>query len=301
MKDNFIKHSLPSVFRIEKLITIFYMELSKDFYYDGERHDFWEMVYIDKGEMLCTADKSQFTLKSGELTFHKPNEFHNLSGNKNTAPNVSILTFECGSHEMKQFEGKIFRLDAEEKALLSLLFAEGLSCFQLEDVKNPLLQRLTKLPDSPFGSEQMVKNLLEIFLIRLHRHKDTVTKKSRQNYRVNGIEVPTEVKTLLDYIDEHLYEKFSIPMIANALGKSESTIKGLFALYQPGGIINYCNALKIKESRKLIREGTYNFTQISNLLSFDTPQYFSKCFKKYTNMTPSEYQRSILTKLPQHH
>lgn len=295
MEDNFIRHGLPCVFRVEKLITIFYMELSKDFYYEGERHNFWEMVYIDKGEMVCTADKSQFTLKSGELTFHKPNEFHNLSGNKNTAPNVSILTFECSSREMKQFEGKIFRLDAEEKALLSMLFAEGLSCFQLEDVRNPLLQRLTKLPDSPFGSEQMVKNLLEIFFIMLHRHKETVTKKSRQNYRINGIDVPTEVKQLLDYIDEHLYDKLSIPVIANAMGKSESTIKGLFALYQPGGIITYCNKLKIKEARKLIREGNYNFAQISNLLHFDTPQYFSKCFKKYTNMTPSEYQKSIIT------
>ena len=70
MKSNFIRHGFPSVFRIEKLITIFYMELSKDFLYNGESHDFWEMVYIDKGEMICTADKSKFTLKSGELTFH---------------------------------------------------------------------------------------------------------------------------------------------------------------------------------------------------------------------------------------
>ena len=271
------------------------MELSKDFYYEGESHDFWEMVYIDKGEMLCTADKSQFILKSGELTFHKPNEFHNLSGNKNTAPNVSILTFECKSREMKQFEGKIFRLDAEEKALLSMLFAEGLSCFQLEDPNNPLLQRLEKLPDAPFGSEQMVKNLLEIFFIKLHRHKETVTKKSRLNYRVNGINVPTEVKKILDYIDQSLYERLSISVIANAMGKSESTIKSLFSLYQTGGIINYCNGLKIKEARKLIREGNYNFAQISNLLHFDTPQYFSKCFKKYTKMTPSEYQRSIIS------
>ena len=295
MKDNFIRHGFSSAFRVEKLITIFYMELSKDFYYEGESHDFWEMVYIDKGEMLCTADKSQFVLKSGELTFHKPNEFHNLSGNKNTAPNVSILTFECKSREMKQFEGKIFQLNVEEKALLSMLFEEGLSCFQLKDPKNPLLQRLEKLPDAPFGGEQMVKNLLEIFFIKLHRHKETVAKKNRLNYRVNGIDVPTEVKKILDYIDAHLYDKLSISVIANAMGKSESTIKMLFSQYQSGGIMKYCNSLKIKEARKLIREDNYNFAQISNLLSFDTPQYFSKCFKKYTNMTPSEYQKSIIS------
>lgn len=295
MKDNFIRHGFPSVFRVEKIITIFYMELSKDFYYDGESHDFWEMVYIDKGEMLCTADKSQFTLKSGELTFHKPNEFHNLSGNQNTAPNVSIMTFECKSREMKHFEGKIFRLDAEEKALLSMLFSEGLSCFQLVDPHNPLLQRLEKMPDAPFGSEQMIKNLLEIFLIKLWRHKETVTKKSRQNFRINGIDIPTDVKEILDYIDEHIYDKLNVPAIAKALGKSESTIKNLFSIYHSGGIMQYCNSQKIREAKKLIREGRYNFTQVSTLLHFDTPQYFSKCFKKFTNMTPSEYKSSIIT------
>ncbi len=294
MADNFIRYDFPSVFRIEKLITIFYMELSKDFYYDGERHDFWEMVYIDKGEMLCTADKSTFTLKSGELTFHSPNEFHNLSGNKNTAPDVSIITFECHSREMHHFEGKIFRLDAEEKALLSMLFEEGLSCFQLEDPRNPLLQRLERLPDAPFGSAQMVKNLLEIFLIKLWRHKDTLTKKSRQNYRVNGIDIPADVKEILDYVEQHLYDKLNVSIIARDMGKSESTVKNLFALYQSGGIMNYCNSRKIKDARRLIREGNHNFVQIANMLQFDTPQYFSKCFKKFTNMTPSEYKRSII-------
>lgn len=294
MSDNFIRYDFPSVFRIEKLITIFYMELSKDFYYDGERHNFWEMVYIDKGEMLCTADKSTFTLKSGELTFHSPNEFHNLSGNKNTAPDVSIITFECHSREMHHFEGKIFRLDAEEKALLSMLFEEGLSCFQLEDPRNPLLQRLERLPDAPFGSAQMVKNLMEIFLIKLWRHKDTLTKKSRQNYRVNGIDIPADVKEILDYVEQHLYDKLNVSIIARDMGKSESTVKNLFALYQSGGIMKYCNLRKIKEARRLIREGNHNFVQIANMLQFDTPQYFSKCFKKFTNMTPSEYKRSII-------
>jgi hypothetical protein len=45
---------------------------------------------------------------------------------------------------------------------------------------------------------------------------------------------------------------------------------------------------------KLIREDKYNMTQISDLLHFDSPQYFSTCFKAYTKMTPSEYKASIM-------
>ncbi|MBQ2985900.1 MAG: helix-turn-helix domain-containing protein [Tyzzerella sp.] len=294
MKDNFTRLSFEKIFNIDKIITIFYMELSKNFYYEGEKHDFWEMVYIDKGEMICTADDKRFVLKSGEMTFHKPNEFHNLSGDSSVAPNVSILTFECKSRAMKHFEGKIFRLNAEEKSLLSTLFSEGLSCYQLEDARNPLLQKLKVIEPSPLGSSQMTKNLLEIFLIKLCRNTDVVTKEMRQSYVIDGVDVPYNVMEILDYLKEHIYGKVTIRDLAKHLDKSESTVKQLFAQYRDGGIIRYYNALKIKEARKLIREGKYNMTQISDMLQFDNPQYFSKCFKAVTNMTPSEYKASIM-------
>ena len=294
MEHNFTKHGFERTFNIEKLITIFYMEFSKDFRYDGEQHDFWEMVYIDKGEMVCTADKNNFVLKSGELTFHKPNEFHNLSGNKSVAPNVSIITFETKSREMKYFEGKIFRLNSEEKALLSMLFSEGLSCFRLADEKNPLLQKLMKIESAPIGSSQMTKNLLEIFLIKLRRNKDISTKKNRRSYKVNGVEIPYEVKMICDYLEEKIYSRCNIPDIAKHFGKSESAVKSLFSTYKSGGVMNYYNALKLDEAKRLIREGKYNFTQIADLLCFDNPQYFSKFFRKSTGMSPSEYKLSII-------
>ena len=49
MGDNFERLGFDTVFSVESVITFFYMELEKGFRYDGERHDFWEMVYVDKG------------------------------------------------------------------------------------------------------------------------------------------------------------------------------------------------------------------------------------------------------------
>lgn len=294
MKDNFALLGFEKVFQIEKIITLFYMELPKNFYYDGERHDFWEMVYIDKGEMLCTAGEKRFTLKSGEMTFHKPNEFHNLSGDNSVAPNVGILTFRCRSKAMKQFEGKIFRLTGEEKSLLSALLTEGLSCYHLVDPTNPLMQKMQILEPSPFGGQQMVKNLLEIFLIKLCRSEGALPNVLRQSYVIDGIDVPYNVKEILDYLHSNIYGKVTVRDVAQAVGKGESTVKQLFSLYRSSGIMKYYNSLKINEAKRLIREGHYNMTQISDLLHFDSPQYFSRCFKAFAKMTPSEYKASIM-------
>ncbi len=292
MENNFTRISFEKTFNVEKLITIFYMELSKSFCYEGESHDFWEMVYIDKGEMICTADKNRFVLKSGEMTFHKPNEFHNLSGNNDIAPNVSIITFECKSRAMKYFDGKIFKLNSEEKSLLSAIFAEGLSCYKLEDEHNPLLQKLNVIENAPFGSSQMTKNLLEIFLIKLCRNTDVLPKKMRRSYIIDGVDVPYNVKEILDILNENIYGKITVKDIAKKLSKSESAVKKMFSEYH--GIIKYYNSLKIKEAKRLIREERYNISQIADMLMFDNPQYFSKCFKQFTKMTPTEYKNSIL-------
>ncbi|MBQ2773657.1 MAG: helix-turn-helix domain-containing protein [Clostridia bacterium] len=292
--NDFIKHRFDKVINIEKLITVFYMEFSKDFVNDGEQHDFWEMVYIDRGEALCTGGKRKFVLKSGELTFHKPNEFHAIRAAGDTAPNVSIITFECKSRAMRYFEGKIFPLGGEEKALISMLFREGISTYTLVDPHNPLLQQMQRLEDAPFGSSQMTKNLLEIFLIRLHRKEGAFAKKSRYHYKVNGIDIPFPVKEILDLLQKNVYGSLSVADIARHLGKSESTVKNLFSLYQSGGIMHYYNFLKIEEAKRLIREGNCNFGQIAALLQFDTPQYFSMCFKRFVHMSPQEYKKSIL-------
>ena len=294
MKDNFIRYGFEKVIGVEKLITVFYAELSKTFTNEGEHHDFWEMVYVDRGEVLCTAGRRRFALKSGELTFHAPGEFHAISAAGGTAPNVSIITFECKSRAMRDFEGKIFPLSGEEKALVSMLFREGNSTYALVDPRNPLLQQMERLEDAPFGSSQMIKNLLEIFLIRLHRKEGVLAKRSRYHYKVGGVDIPFPVKEILDLLNSNLYGKLTVGEIARRLGKSESTVKNLFALYQSGGIMHYYNHLKIEEAKRLIREGDGNFGQIAAALQFDTPQYFSMCFKRFVHMSPQEYKKSIL-------
>lgn len=293
MSDNFTKIKFDTVFNVKSIVTLFYMELNKNFKYDGESHNFWEMVYIDKGEMICTAGKNRFTLKSGEIAFHKPNEFHNLEGNNVDSPNVSIITFDCNNAAMSYFDGKIFKLNHEEKFFLSQLFAEGLSCYEMEDENNPLIQKMHCKNNCPFGSSQATKNFLELFLIKLYRSGFSTTKSERRNYVIDGLDVPHQIKETIDFMKENICNRITVKQIAKHINTSESQIKKLFSMYYSGGLIKYFNSLKISEAKRLIREDKLNMAQISEYLSFDNPQYFTKCFTKYAKMTPSQYKHSI--------
>ncbi|MBQ9544470.1 MAG: AraC family ligand binding domain-containing protein, partial [Clostridia bacterium] len=266
MQNKFTPLGFEKLINVEKIYTVFYMELSKHFSYGGEQHDFWEMVYIDKGEMLCTVNKDRFVLKSGEIVFHKPNEFHNHTGNDLVSPNVSIISFESKSRAMKNFDRKIFKLTPDEKALLSQLFSEALSCYRMTDLTDPLTQKLEMIPEAPFGSSQLTKNLLEQFLIRLCRKTDAVNEKLRRSFFVDGIEVPYEMKKILDYLSNNVCSKLTVSQIAKANGKSESALKQLFARYRKDGVIHCFNLMKINEAKRLIKEDTHNMSQIAEIL-----------------------------------
>ena len=114
---------LKKVFTVNEIITIHYFEYEKDYKYIGEKHDFWELVYVDKGEIVIDMDSEQFRLEQGSIAFHQPDEYHNLRANGIVAPNIIIVTFKCKSPAMNFFKKRIIVCGAP-------------SCIDMESYRN---------------------------------------------------------------------------------------------------------------------------------------------------------------------
>ncbi|MEG1798471.1 MAG: AraC family ligand binding domain-containing protein, partial [Clostridium sp.] len=140
---------------VEELVTVHYFEYTSSYVFPGETHDFWEFLYVDKGEIVVTAGSAQLSLKKGELIFHKPMEFHNLRSNGVVAPNLVVVTFRSHSPAMAFFEHKLLRAGNCERDLIAQIVREAKAayCSPLED---PELCCLTRRETIPFGAEQML-------------------------------------------------------------------------------------------------------------------------------------------------
>jgi len=287
MKLKYIKCKITNLININKIVTIHYYELDKDFCYNGESHNFWEMVYVDSGSVIINANEKQSVLKQGEVIFHKPNEFHTLYADKKTASNVFVISFECSSESMMFFNEKIMTVPTSLKKHISLIIEEYNETFfpmSLNDVK------LSFKENPPIGSQQMIKTYLEQLLILLIRHEQSTkrlrvfpSKESMENHLVSQI---------MKYIDANIYSKISVSEICKNLNYSRAYLSKIFKQETEYTIIEYILRQKIKTAKKLIREKNMNFTQISDKLCFDNPHYFSRVFKRITNMTPSDYKKS---------
>lgn len=289
MKVNYIKTQLQSVLNISKIFTIHYYEFDKNFIFNGERHDFWEMVYVDKGKVLIKRDDEEINLSQGEIIFHKPNEFHSIRA-LDSSPNFFVISFNSSSPLMVYFEKYHTTLNKTLKPFISSIIKEAENTYVIPK-NDPSLKKLIKKENYTIGGEQLIKTYLEqllIFLVRNLTKKDDTyvfpTKESMETHIVSS------TKALLENSVE---TNLRINDICAQLGYSKSYLSKLFKEQTGETLANYATKAKINYSKKLIRDGNFNFTEISDRLSFDNPQYFSRVFKRVTGMTPSEFKWSL--------
>ena len=289
MKATYVKTSLKSLVSVSKIVTIHYYEFDKSFVFDGESHDFWEMVYVDGGKVKVTMGEEECELSQGDVIFHAPNELHSIRA-LDSSPNFFVISFVCNSPSMECLVGYRTTLDKNLKTFISSIIREAEGSFEIPK-NDPGLRKLTKKENAALGGEQLVKNYLEellIFLMRGITNKGASSlfpsKESMENHLVRAVK---------EFVEKNVYENLHLSDICRALGYSKSYLSKLFREQAGDSIAGYAVKYKIKKAKQLIREGNMNFSEISDKLSFDNPQYFSRVFKRETGVTPSEFMRSL--------
>ncbi len=293
--QKYIKTVLEEELIIKRIVTIHYFEYRKDFTFAGEKHNFWELVYVDKGEINVTADQRVWRLEHGEMLFHKPNEFHTLRANGTIAPNLVIISFDMTSKSAKFFQDRLFSVNQDQKKLLSRIIQEAEDSFTTP-LNNPHTVELTKSTNHRFASMQMIKLLMEQLMISLYRTHQSPGKEKQKPIPMTKEHFEQDiVEDILAFLHDNVGRTLRFSDVANYANISETTLKTTFSTKMGMGVMRYFNQLKIEKAKRYIREEQYNFTQIATLLGYESIHYFSRQFKQFTGMSPSEYSKSVKT------
>lgn len=286
---SFTKIELENCLTIDCLYTIHYFEYTSNFYFPGESHDFWELVYVDKGSADICMDEKEITLKKGDIAFHKPNEFHKVSTYGLTAPNLVVISFDCHSPLMEYLQHQIFKINQKERSILADILVEA-RMLLASPLNNPYLNNMVKNENLPLGTEQLIKTYLEQFLILLLRryHNNQIATDSTGTPNTETI-----FKRVTSYMEANIDKRLTIQQICwdNMIGRTK--LQKIFHTESGMGIIDYFSKLKIDAAKHMIRDGKLNFSQISEQLGYSSIHYFSRQFKKIAGMSPSEYAFSV--------
>ncbi len=288
--STYIKHKLENIIVINRIITMYQFKFDKDFSFNEESHDFWEIVAPLKKDIYCTSGEKEELVKEGQILFHKPNEKHGLRSNGVNEPTVIIISFSCHSQGMKFFKNKKVTLTKKQLDYLQSIMEIGKNTFNLHCDPN---YKELKLIDSPtIGGQQLIKNYLELLFIDIMRNESI--SENGKNVFIKEEDLDNKlIKDIVTFLKDNIYNKITLDDLCKSISYSKTYILKKFKANTKRGIIEYYLKLKIEKAKELLATTDYSVKEIAERLAFDTPNYFTKTFKRITDKTPLEYKKSL--------
>ena len=146
--------------------------------------------------------------------------------------------------------------------------------------------------EMPYPSVVM-EILLECFTLKAHTRWllkfGSWVGNTMENFH-RGSKTNKIVEAAKEYVRENYGEKLTLAAIASKIGISQGYLSSVFKKQTGGNLNDYINQMKIEKAKELLEKHEYMMYEISDMLGFENPYYFSKVFKKLTGITPSEYE-----------
>lgn len=294
MKKNFITErkayleptKLFKVLSVKELYCIYSYWYSPSFYFAGESHEPMELVYVQTGSTVVTTNRYSTILNTGELIIHRPWDFHQIKAN-NTSCRVFIFSFSLTKNStLKDITDRVYSTTDIDKYFISDILHKGTNLVAGKNGKPE-----SDIPQE-YGDSQIVKNSLELLLIHIANTKPN--KDTTQRNDLLSPPSPTVTKVIA-YLEENISSKITLDALARDMGYSVSRISDIFRWEMGDSIIHYLNNMRIQKACEYISSGEKSIKTISEMLSFDSVQYFSSQFNKAIGITPAQFRTQVKT------
>jgi len=144
---------------------------------------------------------------------------------------------------------------------------------------------LLKLIEKSDSADEL-NSLLEEVAVRIAEKVNNFNNKS----------IKLILRKAIDYIHEHYNEQVTLNEVAENIYVSTFYISRMFKKELGKSFVDYLNDVRIEKSKELLKDVRYKTYEVAEIVGIPDPHYFSKLFKKYSGMTPSEYRESLALK-----
>ncbi len=265
-------HPIDEKFHINNISkSILDRVFDKTFSFEGEAHDFWEIVYVVSGKIEVAENENIYILSEGDMIFHAPMEFHKICATDDTSPHVLNMSFTAVGDLPSKLKDGLFHLNTDEQSTYIKLF---------EFVKDNLIK--TKSP-APYTAQEAAYRLA-VFLLHLCHS-------TQMREAFSSTASALTYKALVHLMQQEVRNNLSVKDFAEKSFISISYIKLLFRHYAGISPKTYYNNLRILEAKHLLSFG-YSVTETASRMNFSSPNNFVRFFKTYTSVTPYQYKKN---------
>ena len=152
-------------------------------------------------------------------------------------------------------------------------------------------------PDYPWIYNQMIRELQlrranyeDVNKLFIHHIFLTINRYIKEGKQTKH-ETISDIERAVHYFNENYSKPITIEQYAQEHLMSVNWFIHSFKEVMHVPPMQYIVSLRIAAAKGYLESSNKNITEISNIVGYENALYFSRLFKKYTGMTPSEYKK----------
>lgn len=255
-------------------------------------HPHWhinsEIIYIEKGELILYINGEPKKCSKGDIYYVPQNYLHSILADKSCKYYVLVI-------------GKDLLLSEKDDQLLTPIksIIEGKKNIKPIHMKSgnthqalllPLINKIiTEDSTTDIFYKIIIKTSIIEFFSLLLRYNFGQQEEEIQPFSSQLL----TIKSTLDYVTKNYMDKITIKSISKNFGLSEQHFTRLFKQFTGKTFIEHLTYYRLEQAKNLLLKTDLPISRIPELTGFCNPCYFSRVYKNYYGITPTENRKSV--------
>lgn len=278
MREYYLHKDDYSKLQFEVNNSSIYCQRNIEHCFRPHRHTFFQVIwfrhsgrhFVDYVEYEHPAN-AVFFLSKGQVHY-----FCEESENKGYLYHFNDIFLQRSPNSLSEIEYRIFN-------------EIGQPFIVLPDMEEKHFEFLTgrlfaEIEEKGFNYREQIYHYVQILLLGIERLKREMPSAVKLD---DNFEIALQFKRL---VRSHIMEFNTVAFFSESLGVSDKKLTSIIKKYYHTTPANFIHQAKVMEAKRLLSNTRLSKKEIAYQLGFEQPTYFSKYFKKYTSLTPKEFQ-----------
>lgn len=250
-------------------------------------HDFHEIAIVYSGKGVHLTQQGSYEIQAGDILSIKPGQLHGFKKIDNLVimnllVRPSFFTEDpLGLSQVAGFSS-LFAQELKQNSTIAHVRMNQLQLFEVRAIIESIQQEIMTQQSGYVPQSVALFMQLIVFVLRVNSNKDFSSSSSKNSAAM-----------LIKHIEKNFRKTITMTDLVEISGLSESSILRTFKRITGYPPFVYQNRIRMFAAINELISTEKDITQIALDTGFSDSNYFSRSFKKFMKMTPTEYRTNF--------